>query len=38
MFLPYTQQTFERTQNWIHERKIFDKRPAELDYAAAVAT
>ncbi len=38
VFLPYTQQTFERTQNWIHERKIFDERPAELDYAAAVAT
>lgn len=38
VFLPYTQQTFERTQNWIHSRSIFDEKPAQLDYAASVAT
>lgn len=36
VFLPYTQETFQETQDWIHERKIFDEAP-EYDYAMAVA-
>ncbi len=35
VFLPYTEETFARTQDWIHERGIFDTRP-EYTYAAAV--
>jgi hypothetical protein len=38
VFLPYTQATFERTQSWIHARSIFDEKPAQVDYAASVAT
>ena len=37
VFLPYTQEAFERTQSWIHERGIFERSPERLDYAAAVA-
>jgi hypothetical protein len=37
VFLPYTQETFQRTQAWIHERKIFDHAPEKVDYATAVA-
>jgi NitT/TauT family transport system substrate-binding protein len=37
VFLPYTQETFQRTQAWIHERKIFDHAPERVDYATAVA-
>lgn len=37
VFLPYTQETFERTQAWIHERGIFDHPPERVDYATAVA-
>jgi ABC-type nitrate/sulfonate/bicarbonate transport system substrate-binding protein len=38
VFLPYTQQTFERTQAWIHERAIFDHAPEHVDYMTAVAS
>jgi hypothetical protein len=37
VFLPYTKDAFERTQSWIHERAIFDRAPAQADYAASVA-
>jgi hypothetical protein len=37
VFLPYTKDAFERTQAWIHERAIFDRAPAQADYAASVA-
>jgi NitT/TauT family transport system substrate-binding protein len=37
VFLPYTQQTFQRTQTWIHERRIFDHPPERFDYATVVA-
>jgi NitT/TauT family transport system substrate-binding protein len=37
VFLPYTLETFERTQKWIHERKIFDHAPEKVEYSAAVA-
>lgn len=37
VFLPYTQETFQATQNWIHERKIFDHAPEKVDYRTAVA-
>jgi NitT/TauT family transport system substrate-binding protein len=37
VFLPYTQETFQRTQAWIHDRKIFDHAPERVDYATAVA-
>jgi NitT/TauT family transport system substrate-binding protein len=35
VFLPYSKQTFEKTQRWIHERDIFES-PATCDYQAAV--
>lgn len=35
VFLPYSRQSFEATQRWIHERDIFET-PAACDYAAAV--
>ncbi|MCC6473516.1 MAG: hypothetical protein IT514_07195 [Burkholderiales bacterium] len=37
VFLPYTRQAFERTQQWIHERGIFDHAPQKVDYEMAVA-
>ena len=37
VFLPYTQDMYVQTQQWIHEREIFDERPAVIDYARAVA-
>ena len=37
VFLPYTEQTFARTQAWIHARGIFPEQPVELDYASSVA-
>ena len=36
VFLPYTQETFDRTQEWIHQRDIFEAAP-EYDYDMAVA-
>ena len=35
VFLPYSQETFESTQQWIHERDMFDEAPS-CDYNAAV--
>ncbi len=37
VFLPYTEDMYARTQAWIHERGLFEERPAVLDYAASVA-
>jgi len=37
VFLPYTEETYSKTQEWIHARGIFEERPEELNYAAAVA-
>ena len=37
VFLPYTRQTFQSTQDWIHERGIFDHAPEKVDYLTAVA-
>ena len=37
VFLPYTKETFERTQSWIDARGIFDHPPEQVSYAAAVA-
>jgi NitT/TauT family transport system substrate-binding protein len=36
VFLPYTEQIYAKTQAWMHERGLFDDRPA-LDYARCVA-
>lgn len=36
VFLPYTEGTFATTQEWLHERGLFDEQPAKLDYAATV--
>jgi ABC-type nitrate/sulfonate/bicarbonate transport system substrate-binding protein len=36
VFLPYSEQTFLKTQDWIHARGIFPARP-ETDYASSVA-
>ena len=35
VFLPYSQQAFESTQKWIHERDMFENAPT-CDYKAAV--
>src|SRR5262245_11085136 len=35
VFLPYSQETFESTQKWIHERDMFESAPT-CDYKAAV--
>jgi len=37
VFLPYTEQAFKDTQDWIHERGIFDHPPERVDYMTAVA-
>ena len=37
VFLPYTKETFKRTQEWIHERGIFDHAPEKVEYDMAVA-
>jgi hypothetical protein len=37
VFLPYTQEAFKDTQDWIHERGIFDHAPERVDYMTAVA-
>jgi NitT/TauT family transport system substrate-binding protein len=37
VFLPYTEQMYKETQDWIHEHGIFEERPPVLDYAARVA-
>lgn len=37
VFLPYTRETFDTTQQWIHERDIFDA-PGSYDYAAVTGT
>jgi hypothetical protein len=34
VFLPYSRETFESTQRWIHERDMFDEAPS-CDYDAA---
>jgi NitT/TauT family transport system substrate-binding protein len=38
VFLPYTEDAFRRTQNWIHDRKIFDTAPENVEYASVVAS
>jgi NitT/TauT family transport system substrate-binding protein len=35
VFLPYSRESFESTQRWIHERDIFESAPT-CDYQAAV--
>jgi ABC-type nitrate/sulfonate/bicarbonate transport system substrate-binding protein len=37
VFLPYSEATFRKTQDWIHARGIFPDRPPDLDYAGTVA-
>ncbi len=37
VFLPYTQETYEKTQAWIRERGIFEGQSPVPDYAASVA-
>lgn len=37
VFLPYSEETFVRTQNWIHERAIFNHAPMKVDYNLAIA-
>jgi NitT/TauT family transport system substrate-binding protein len=35
VFLPYSKETFDKTQQWIHERRIFDTAP-QYDYDKVV--
>jgi len=37
VFLPYTQEVYEKTQAWIHKHGIFEGKPPVPDYAASVA-
>lgn len=37
VFLPYTEEMYKQTQDWMHERGIFEERPPALDYASRVA-
>jgi hypothetical protein len=37
VFLPYSRESFEATQRWIHERAIFESAGAS-DYQSAVIT
>jgi len=36
VFLPYTEATYAKTQDWLHERGLFEERPPLVDYAASV--
>ncbi len=36
VFLPYSRESFETTQRWIHERDIFESAAATCDYESAV--
>jgi ABC-type nitrate/sulfonate/bicarbonate transport system substrate-binding protein len=37
VFLPYTEEMYAKTQNWIHEHGIFAEHAPILDYASSVA-
>ncbi len=37
VFLPYTEQVFQKTQAWMEQRNIFEDKFVKLDYAEAVA-
>jgi ABC-type nitrate/sulfonate/bicarbonate transport system substrate-binding protein len=37
VFLPYGEDIYKKTQDWMQERNIFEERPPVLDYASAVA-
>ena len=37
VFLPYTESTYARTQEWLRERALFEEHPTRIDYAASVA-
>jgi hypothetical protein len=36
VFLPYTEDVYEKTQLWLHERSLFEGQAPELNYAASV--
>ena len=37
VFLPYSESTFAKTQDWIKERNIFDEMPESYHYETAVS-
>ena len=37
VFLPYSEEIYIKTQEWIHQHGIFAERPTILDYASTVA-
>jgi len=37
VFLPYTEEVYQKTQAWIHERGIFEGETVLADYAGSVA-
>ena len=37
VFLPYSEDTFNKTQEWIHKHGIFDEKPTNFVYGEAVA-
>jgi hypothetical protein len=36
VFLPYTEDVYDKTQLWLHERSLFEGQAPELNYAASV--
>jgi len=38
VFLPYGEETYAKTQQWIRERGIFDAQISLVDYGTAVAS
>jgi hypothetical protein len=36
VFLPYTRETYERSQEWMRERRLFDDAPPAREFAAVV--
>ena len=37
VFLPYSEEIYKKTQEWMQTRGIFEERPPVLDYAGSVA-
>jgi hypothetical protein len=36
VFLPYTRETYERSQRWMRERRLFEDAPAAQDFTSVV--
>ena len=36
VFLPYTRETYERSQEWMRERRLFEHAPHAQEFASVV--